>query len=178
MKTTLTKLFAIFIGAGFAQTNPDSLQLQKSDSSIIGKYSFVEQKGYPLKPGEIIGSAHLIAFVFDTTIEYSLLIDSNYHSSLEIDTTIGTLKGSKPKLKWYGKWEIINDTLLITFTEVTTLWPISVNGETPTPTIEKMTSPIIFEFLIKTNENHIYGLELVNDEETTVYTFTSTIHKQ
>ncbi len=33
MKTVLTILFAIFIGTGFAQTNPDSLQLQKSDST-------------------------------------------------------------------------------------------------------------------------------------------------
>lgn len=33
MKTGLTILFAIFIRAGFSQTNPDSLQLHKSDST-------------------------------------------------------------------------------------------------------------------------------------------------
>ncbi|WP_341908191.1 hypothetical protein [Fluviicola taffensis] len=33
MKTGLTLLFAIFIGTGFSQTDPDSLQLQKSDST-------------------------------------------------------------------------------------------------------------------------------------------------
>lgn len=33
MKTGLTILFAIFIGTGFSQTNPDSLQIQKSDSA-------------------------------------------------------------------------------------------------------------------------------------------------
>lgn len=35
MKTGLTILFAIFISAGFSQTNPDSLQLQKSDSTGV-----------------------------------------------------------------------------------------------------------------------------------------------
>ena len=35
MKTALTILFAIFIGTGFTQTNPDSLQLQKSDSILM-----------------------------------------------------------------------------------------------------------------------------------------------
>lgn len=33
MKTALTILFAIFFGKGFTQTNPDSVQLQKSDST-------------------------------------------------------------------------------------------------------------------------------------------------
>ena len=33
MKTVLTLLFAIFIGTGFSQTNPDGLQSQKSDST-------------------------------------------------------------------------------------------------------------------------------------------------
>ena len=33
MKTALTILFAIYFGTGFTQTNPDNLQLQKSDST-------------------------------------------------------------------------------------------------------------------------------------------------
>jgi hypothetical protein len=33
MKTGLTIFFAIFIGTGFSQTNPDSLQIQNSDSA-------------------------------------------------------------------------------------------------------------------------------------------------
>lgn len=68
------------------------------------------------------------------------------------------------------KWEIIADTLLITFTELSTLWPLTVNGETTTPTIEKMPSQITFEFVIKTYDDRIYGLELVNDEGTITYT--------
>ncbi len=144
----------------------------QTDSTIIGKYSFVEQKGIHVEPGVSIGNAHVTSYIshVDTTIKYSLILDSNYNSTLEIDTTVGIFLGFRPKLKWYGKWEIINDTLLITFTELSTLWPYSVNGETPTPTIEKMTNQIIFDFLIKTYDNRIYGLELVSDERKITYT--------
>jgi hypothetical protein len=143
----------------------------QTDSTIIGKYNFVERKGIPFEPGDFIGSSHLREYIsrVDTTIEYSLLLDSNYNSTLEIDTTVGIFVGFTPKLKWYGKWEIINDTLLITFTELSTQCPFSVNGEATTPTIKKMKSQIILEFLIKTYDSRIYGLELVNDEGTITY---------
>jgi hypothetical protein len=143
----------------------------QTDSTIIGKYSFVEEKGIHGEPGVSIGNAHVTSYIshVDTTIKYSLLLDSNYNSTLEIDTTVTIFLGFRPKLKWYGKWEIINDTLLITFTELSMLWPFTVNGETTTPTIEKMKSQIIYEFAIKTYDNRIYGLELVNDERTITY---------
>lgn len=162
MKHAINILTFIFISVSvFGQT----------DSTIIGKYSFVEQKGYPFEPGELNGSSHLIEYIshVDTTIEYTLLLDSNYNSTLEIDTTIGMFIGFRPKLKWYGKWEIINNILLITFTELSTQCPFPVNGEATIPTIIKMTNQIILEFLIKTYDSQIYGLELVNDEGTITY---------
>jgi hypothetical protein len=163
MKHLLNILTFIFISVSvFGQ--PDSI--------LVGKYSFVEQRGIHVEPGAWISNSHVTSYIThaDTTIEYSLLLDSNYNSILIIDTTFGIFSGLPPYLKWYGKWEKINDTLLITFTELYTLWPYSFNGETPTPTIEKMTSQIIFEFVIKTYDNRIYGLELINDEVTIIYT--------
>ena len=157
MKHLLNILTFIFISVSvFGQT----------DSTIIGKYSFVERKGIPFKPNEQIGSAHLLSFP-DTTIKYSLQLEYNDNAVLQIDTVVNSL-GVKPAQKWLGKWEVKNDTLYITFTESSMLW-LSIEKE-PSLTIEKLTSQINYQFVFQIYNNRIYGVELVNDESKIIYT--------
>lgn len=95
MKQIFNILAFIFISVSvFGQT----------DSILVGNYSFVEQRGIHVEPGMSIGDLHVTSYIshVDTTITYSLLLDSNYKTTLEIDTTFGTFIGFTPKLKWYG----------------------------------------------------------------------------
>lgn len=162
MKQLFSLLTFIFISSSVTE---------QTDSVIIGKYTFIEQKGIHGEPGMWVGNNHVTSYVsyVDTTITCSLLLNINHSSVLQIDTAVGLLIGFNPERKWLGKWEIINDTLIIKFYESSTLWPFSGAGEKTNLTIEKMTSQIIFEFVIKTYDNRIYGLELVNDNGTITY---------
>lgn len=144
----------------------------QSDSLIIGEYTFVEQKGIHVVPGLSDVDFHPTSYIshIDITITNSLLLDNNHNAVLQIDTTsAGQFGFIKPELKWHGKWEIINDTLVIKFTASSTLWPFYFVEEKITPTIEKMTNQIIFMFVIKTYNNRIYGLEFVNNESSITY---------
>ena len=143
----------------------------QSDSLIVGKYSFVQEKGIHTVPGAIHGNLHYLPYIssVDTTITHSLQLEANYTSILRIDTVVG-VKGFSfaPELKWNGKWEIINDTLIVKLTELSTDYSnVHYFGEKPIPTIETMASPISFKFLVEYFDNRIYELVLVNDEDRT-----------
>lgn len=145
----------------------------QADSAIIGKYTFVQEKGIHTMPGAIHGNLHYLPYTFqvDTTITSSLQLESNHNSILHIDTVLITIGISfSPELKWIGKWEIINDTLFVKLTELSTDYSnVHYFGEKPIPTIETMASPIIFKFLIEYFDNRIYELLLVLDEDRITY---------
>jgi hypothetical protein len=146
----------------------------QADSTIIGKYTFVQEKGIHTMPGAIHGNLHYLPYTFqvDTTITSSLQLESNHNSILYIDTVLSSVIGISfaPELKWNGKWEIINDTLIVKLTELSTDYSnVHYFGEKPIPTIETMASSIIFKFLIEYFNNRIYELSLVNDEDRITY---------
>jgi hypothetical protein len=149
----------------------------QTDSTIIGKYTFVQQKGIHVVPGISYGDFHPTSYIshVDTTITKSVQLDSHHNSVLQIDTAVGvTGFNFAPELKWHGKWELINDTLIVKLTELSTYYPntISFDGEKEVPIIENLRDQIVLSFVIKTYDNRIYGiygLELINEEETITY---------
>lgn len=146
----------------------------QTDSTITGKYTFVQEKGIHTYPGAIHGNLHYLPYTFqvDTTITSSLQLELNHNSILHIDTVFSAVGFSfAPELKWNGKWEILNDTLIVELTELFTDYSnVHYFGEKPITTIETMASPIIFKFRIEYFDNRIYELILESDESTITYT--------
>ena len=118
------------------------------------------------------GAGGIVASGADTTLTYKLSLANDYSATLQIDTMIGIFSGFHPEYTWLGIWSKNNDTLYIEFTQFSTLYPFTFNGEKPKPELEELPNSIIKKFIIGLDYQgkEIYSLtEIREDDDLIVY---------
>lgn len=142
----------------------------QSDSLIAGIYIHVEQRGIHIVSGQSFGDIHPTSYIshVDTTITNTISLDINHNVVLQIDTLFGGWTGFVPERKWFGQWQLENDTLYITFSESSTLWP-SPTEENPSPIIEKLPIQIVQKFVFELYGNRIHAMMTVQEQLNWIY---------
>jgi len=141
----------------------------QTDSLVQGKYTYIEEIGVDYYYD---GAGGIVASGADTTLTYKISLANDYSATLQIDTMIGIFSGFHPEYTWLGIWSKNNDTLYIEFTQFSTLYPFTFNGEKPKPELEELPNSIIKKFIIGLDYQgkEIYSLtEIREDDDLIVY---------
>jgi hypothetical protein len=160
MKPAFLFFSTLVLGTCFAQT----------DTALVGKYVSVEQRGLHTYPGATVGDLHYLPYTYqvDTTITKTISLDENHQVCLQLDTAVLVgFHGTKYGL--LGKWELVNDTIQLTFTESSVLYPFSLDGKEPQAFFNNLVAPITSLFSIYWTDDKIYRLDLLSHDRSEVY---------